>query len=130
MPDIQASFSALSQLPSMLGEVRTGLDMLKTLASAPAAVAATGSPPASAAIVALNFELAYLLADLVKGLDADIEGITKVQQNYRNNEDAVSQLAALGEQLLGAATKAEKPNIGNSDGRRTIPEYASAGNRR
>ena len=85
--------------------------MLKTLASAPAAVAATGSPIASAAIVALNVELAYLLADLVKSIDDDIEGITQVQQNYRNNEDAVIQLAVMGTQLLCGASRADRPQL-------------------
>jgi hypothetical protein len=111
MSNIEADFGALAQLPSMLGDVRAGLDMLKTLASAPAAVAATGSPPASAAIVALNVGLAYLLADLVKGLDDDIEGILEVQRNYRNNEDVIVEYARLGERLLCGASQAQRPQI-------------------
>jgi hypothetical protein len=110
----------------MLGEVRAGMDMLRTLASAPAAVAATGSPFASAAIVALNLELGYLLADLVKCIDADIEGITKVQQNYRNSEDSVCQLAELGAQLLSGTSKADRPRIGSSGTRMAIPAMTSA----
>ncbi len=112
--DIMATFDALSKLPELLSEVRTGVDTLKTLASAPAAAMATGSPAAGAAIVALGGGLAYLLADLVKAIDDDIDGMRNVQQNYKSNEDAISQLAQLGIQLLGNASKADQPAIGSS----------------
>ncbi len=96
----------------MLGEIRSGISMLQTLASAPAAAAATGSPPASAAIFALGAGLAYLLADLVKELDDDIDGITQVAQNYKDQEDLVEQLAMLGLRGLAGASRADGPKLG------------------
>jgi predicted exporter len=112
MPDITTSLECLGKLPQMLGEVRTGISMLQTLASAPAAAAATGSPPASLAIVALSAELAYLLADLVKELDDDIDGITQVAQNYQSQEDLVQQLASVSVRQLVGASQADRPRVG------------------
>jgi hypothetical protein len=112
MPNITTSLDCLGKLPSMLGEVRSGISMLQTLASAPAAAAATGSPPASLAIVALSAELAYLLADLVKELDKDIDGIVQVAQNYKNQEDLVGQLASFGLQQLAGTSRAPRPELG------------------
>jgi hypothetical protein len=109
--DIMATFDALSKLPELLSEVRTGVDTLKTLASAPAAAMATGSPAAGAAIVALGGGLAYLLADMVKAIDDDIDGMRNVQSNYRSNEDAISELAQLGLRLLGNTNKADQPSL-------------------
>ncbi len=85
--------------------------MLQTLASAPAAAAATGSPPASMAIVALGAGLVYLLADLVKELDDDIDGIVQVAQNYKNQEDLVGQLASFGLRQLAGTSQASRPQI-------------------
>jgi hypothetical protein len=113
MSDITTSLDSLSQIPSLLNEVRTGISMLNTLASAPAAVAATGSPPASVAIAALSAGLAYLLADLVKELDDDIDGVTQVAQNYRNQEDLVEQLASLAFRQLGRGSQADSPRLGS-----------------
>jgi hypothetical protein len=112
MPDITTSLDCLGKLPSMLGEVSSGISMLQTLASAPAAAAATGSPPASAAIVALSAELAYLLADLVKELNKDIDGIVQVAQNYKNQEDLVGQLASFGLKQLAGASRSDRPSLG------------------
>jgi hypothetical protein len=118
MSDIQATFSALSQIPSLLGDIRSGVHMLNTLASAGPAMATTGSPPASAAIGTLNMAILYLLADLVKGIDDDIDGMQQVQQNYRNNEDTVTQLAGLGMRLLNETSRADRPSLdGRGDGR-------------
>jgi hypothetical protein len=113
MSDITTSIDCLGKLPSMLGEVRTGISMLQTLASTPAAAAATGSPPASAAIMALGAGLVYLLADLVKELDDDIDGVTQVAQNYQNQEDLVGQLAMLGLRQLAGTSQADRPQIGS-----------------
>jgi hypothetical protein len=112
MSDITTSIESLNQIPSLLGEIRSGISMLNALASAPAAMAATGSPPASVAIGALGAGLAYLLADLVKELDDDIEGITQVAQNYTNQEDLVTQLAAIGARQLAGTSQASRPSLG------------------
>ncbi len=111
MSDITTSLDCLGKLPSMLGEVRTGISMLQTLASAPAAAASTGSPPASLAIIALSAELAYLLADLVKEIGNDIDGIAQVAQNYQNQEDLVGQLASFGLQQLAGTAQAARPAL-------------------
>jgi hypothetical protein len=121
MSDIQATFSALSQIPSLLGDIRSGVNMLTTLTSAGPAMAATGSPAASTAIGTLNIGILYLLADLVKGLDDDIEGMQQVQQNYRNNEDTVTQLAGLGMRLLSETSRADRPTLDGRGGCFGIP---------
>ncbi len=97
----------------MLGDVRTGLSMLKTLTSAGPAAASTGSIPASVAITALGGGLVYLLADLVKELGDDIDGITQVAQNYQKQEDVVMQLAEFGTRQLNSCSQADRPRIGS-----------------
>jgi hypothetical protein len=125
MPNIEASFESLSQIPHMLGDVRAGVGMLNALSSAPAAVAATGSWPASTAMTVFSGAIAYFLADLVKCLDKDIEGIIGVQKNYQKNEERVTQIASRGQQLIDNAAKAERPRLESSGRYYALPASSS-----
>lgn len=108
---VTAVWDGLSQIPQILSEVRTSVEALKTLSSTPAAAAATGSPIASAAIVALGAELAYFLVDTVKALDDDIDGMVNSVRAYQNNEEAVVGLAMAGINAVLATSQADRPAL-------------------
>jgi hypothetical protein len=108
----------LTQLPQILQEVRTGVQTLNALASTPAAAVATGSPIAGAAVAALGAQLAYFLADAVKAIDDDIDGIKKIADNYRNAEDIAVGLAQAGIQAIMGTSQAQRPSV-------STPPYAT-----
>ena len=76
--DIETSFEALSHIPQILTDVRSGVLGLKALISTPAAAVSTGSPAASATIVALGAEITVFLARTVQAALDDAEAVEEV----------------------------------------------------
>ena len=91
---LSITWQGLAAIPQLLADTRQGVATLHTLLSAPAAAAATGSPPASIAIIALGVELAVFLAENVKAIDEDIETITHTARRYQATEADVERSTA------------------------------------
>lgn len=87
--DLSASWPGLSQLQQLIHNAKLGVQTLDTLISTPAAAAATGSPPASAAIAALGIELAIFLAQTIDAMDDDIATLERTARNYQLSEREV-----------------------------------------
>lgn len=92
--DLSASWPGLSQLQQLIHNAKLGMQTLETLISTPAAASATGSPPASAAIMALGVELAIFLAQTVDAMEDDIQTLERTARNYQLSErDVLSGVA-------------------------------------
>jgi hypothetical protein len=131
---ISTSWQDLAKLPQLLGDAKSGLLALQSLLSTPAAAAASGSPVAGLAIAGLGVELAVFIAQTVKAIDDDIEGMRKVSQNYQQNEQNLTQLVQTGANALMTRTAdpdwCGTPNVGTTPGSRPwtpsiLPNYPS-----
>jgi hypothetical protein len=115
---LSTTWQGLAQLPQLLDEVKAGVRALQSLASTPAAAAATGSPLATAAIVALGIELVVFLAEAAEAIDHDIEAMHRTTQNYHANESDLTSAATtvLGvlDQLIGPPRPAVAPSNGTT----------------
>lgn len=89
---ISATWDGLAQAATLYADVRTAVHTLKALVSTPAAVAGTGSIPASLAIGALGVQLVKFLDDVIDAIDDDIDGLQQVLRRYQGNEQASTQL--------------------------------------
>ncbi len=121
MPDntagqVAATWQGLAQIPQLLTDVKAAVLTLKTLITTPAAAVATGSPPASGAIVLLGAELAMFLAQTVQAVEDDIEALRKVKDNYERNEQELAAAAARGGAAVGQVDAAPRPQVGPGTG--------------
>jgi hypothetical protein len=89
---VSATWDGLAQAATLYADVRTAVHTLKALVSTPAAVAGTGSIPASLAIGALGVQLVKFLDDVIDAIDDDIDGLQQVLRRYQGNEQASTQL--------------------------------------
>lgn len=101
---------ALAKVPDMITTVRQGVASVQSLASSSAAMGATGSMAASAAIGTFGAGIGFLLAELVEALDADADGLRQSVQRYAANEqqctgEARSILDILGDLLSPPAPR-------------------------
>jgi hypothetical protein len=108
---LSMTWQGLNQIPQLLTDVRAGVDTLRTLISTPAAAVATGSPPASAAIVVLGAELVVFLCQTVQAIEDDIRGITKVAQNYQATEGDLTSAIGAGIGILAGMSGAAAPKL-------------------
>ena len=108
---MSATWGGLAQIPQLLNEVKTELLGLKTLASTPSAVAATGSPLASAAIVALGLELGVFLVQTEQAIEHDIAAIGQVARNYHATESDLTSATGLVINVLTQLIKADEPAV-------------------
>lgn len=109
--EVSATWDGLAQVPQLMNEVRAGALTLKSLIQTPQAAVSTGSPVASAAIIALGVELAIFLYETVQAIDDDIDGMRKVKENYERQEDEVVAETLLGQQWLEQLQKPVSPLI-------------------
>jgi len=109
--EFSASWQGLAQIPQLLNEVRAGVLTLRSLISMPSAAVATGSPPASAAIVALGAELVVFLAETVQAIDDDIDGLRQVQESYQQTERDVEAAAVAGGGVLAQLPPPPSPSL-------------------
>lgn len=107
--DIETSFEALTNIPQILADVRAGVFGLKALISTPSAAVATGSPAASAAIVALGAEITVFLGRTAQAILDDAEGIEEVIENYRRIDGDVEAAAAAGQRQVGQIAAPPRP---------------------
>jgi hypothetical protein len=89
---VTATWDGLAQAATLYADVRTAVHTLKALVSTPAAVAGTGSIPASLAIAALGVQLVRFLDDVIDAIDDDIDSLQQVLRRYQGNEQASTQL--------------------------------------
>ena len=113
---LSATWQGLTQIPQLLADIKAGVLTLKTLISTPAAAVATGSPPASGAIVLLGAELAMFLAQTVQAVEQDVEAIRGVQQNYERTEQELAAAATRGATALNGVQQAARPTTGTTTG--------------
>ena len=112
---------ALSHVPSMITSVRHGIASVQSLTSPAAAMGATGSIAASAAIGTLASGIAAVLAELVASLDADADGLTKSIENYTANEHETTAGARSILDILGDLLSPPEP------GRREPVRHGASG---
>jgi hypothetical protein len=105
---LSTTWQGLNQIPQLLTDVRAGVDTLRTLISTPAAAVATGSPPASAAIVVLGAELVVFLCQTVQAIEDDIRGIAQVAKNYQATEGDLAAIIGVG---IGIVTGMSGPTV-------------------
>jgi hypothetical protein len=108
---LAATWQGLAQLPRLLDDVKAAVLTLRTLITTPAAAVATGSPPASGAIVVLGAELAMFLAQTVQAIDDDIEALRAVERNYHETERELTAAATAGTAALGGVAAARRPAL-------------------
>lgn len=102
---LSTTWPGLSQLQTLINETKMGVLTLESLISTPAAAMATGSPPASAAIVALGIELAVFLAETAQAMERDIQTLEQTARNYRATEaDVVTAAAGVLGALFGSSS--------------------------
>jgi hypothetical protein len=111
---LSATWQGLAQIPQLLTDVKSAVLTLKTLITTPAAAVATGSPPASGAIVLLGAELAMFLAQTVQAVEQDIEAIQRVRRNYETTEQGLTDAATRGQRELESTTPAPAPRTGTT----------------
>ena len=111
---LSATWQGLAQIPQLLADIKAGVLTLKTLISTPAAAVATGSPPASGAIVLLGAELAMFLAQTVQAVEQDVEAIRAVRQNYERTEQELAAAATRGGTALNGVQEATRPTTSPS----------------
>lgn len=112
--DINANFSALRQVPQLLGNVRSGVLALKSLVHAPQAAMASGNPAVGGAIVALGAQLLVFLYQTVQAIDDDIDAIRKVADNYEAQEQRVVQGAQQAMGAIDSCSTAMQPALSTS----------------
>jgi len=112
---LSTTWQGLAQLPQLLDEAKTGVRALQSLASTPAAAAATGSPLASAAIIALGIELVVFLAETVEAIEHDVEALHQTTQNYHANESDLTSAATMVLGVLGQLTAPSRPALAPSN---------------
>lgn len=101
---LSTTWPGLQQAQQLIHDARVGMLALQSLVSTPAAASATGSPPASAAIVALGVELVAYLAAIGESMEHDVEMLERTVRNYQATEaDAVTAIAAIVVGLTGGS---------------------------
>jgi hypothetical protein len=108
---LSTTWQGLNQIPQLLTDVRAGVDTLRTLISTPAAAVATGSPPASAAIVVLGAELVVFLCQTVQAIEDDIRGIAQVAKNYQATEGDLAAVIGVGIGIVTGMSGATAPQL-------------------
>jgi ABC-type transporter Mla subunit MlaD len=108
---LSTTWQGLNQIPQLLNDVKTGVNTLQSLISTPAAAVATGSPPASAAIVMLGAELVVFLAQTMQAIEHDIQGIAQVAKNYKATEGDLAGLLGAGVGVLAGLNKPSAPEL-------------------
>lgn len=88
--------SALAEIPNMITQARTLVQTAQAAAEVPEAAGATGSFPASAAIVGLGAALVHFFVQTVEALDDDIDAIRDASDRYERNEVEVAQSSDAG----------------------------------
>jgi hypothetical protein len=126
---ITATWDGLTQAATLYADVRTAVHTLKALVSTPAAVAGTGSIPASLAIAALGVQLVKFLDDVIDAIDDDIEGLQQVLRRYTDNEQASTQLVTsllttVGGMFLELPASTTGTSTGTTRSRITVPQPA------
>jgi len=112
---LEATWPGLNQLQQLIHEGKVGMLALQSLVSTPAAATATGSPPASAALVALGIELVAFLAEIGEAMEHDIQSLEKTARNYQATEaDVVTAAAAVVAALAGATSSSTGTSTGTS----------------
>ena len=112
---LSTTWPGLSQLQTLIDETKTGVLTLESLISTPAAAMATGSPLASAAIVALGVELAVFLAETAQAMEHDIQTLEQMAKNYRATEaDVVTAAAGVLSALLGSSNTPSSSGSSNT----------------
>lgn len=102
---LATTWPGLSQLQQLIHTTKLGVRTLDTLISTPSAASATGSPPASLAIVALGVQLAIFLGQTIDAMDDDIDNLRRTAENYRLTEaDVVTGIASIIVAVTGGST--------------------------
>lgn len=102
---LSTTWPGLQQAQQLIHEGKVGMLALQSLVSTPAAASATGSPLASAAIVALGVELVAFLAAIGEAMEHDIEMLQKTARNYQATEaQIVTAAASIVAALAGGST--------------------------
>jgi hypothetical protein len=114
---LSTTWQGLNQIPQLFNDVKTGVNTLQTLISTPAAAVATGSPPASAAIVVLGAELVVFLGQTIQAIQDDIHGIAQVAKNYQMTEGDLAAVIGAGVGVIAGLNRPATPQLSTTVGR-------------